>query len=385
MISPMSERKSPLPPGPETPAERPVRISERPTLPPKPEQREEEGKLLVQADTAARYEHEGKKENQDKYLELVSKDGRAGLFVVADGMGGRSGGEVASSITVETFEKYFSKLEEIRERRAQGDPQATVQSEAELLKRAMREADQAVKNKREDILAYGQMGTTCVATRLTIDENGEHCVIVASVGDSRVYLSHPDGELETLTLDDNMALIVTEKKHGVEAALRVQDILDNSLGQGQLEILMEVVKKNEAFPAEGILSKEDIRFLMDHLDQNWFKYYHANSARVFNTVGDGVDVHMRTVPLEPGSKLILSSDGTDGLLRDEIALIASGRADELSSKGARLAAQSWPDNSAKALVKAAKERQKETKPPHLHLRSRGFDDTTVVAVTVPKR
>lgn len=113
--------------------------------------------------------------NEDAYL--VSPP----LFAVADGLGGHSAGEVASSIAVET-------LQDSAPRRV----------DAKALARAVREANTAVIAAAEDGRGRTGMGTTLTAAMI----EGTH-VVVAHVGDSRAYLLHL-GELQQITEDHSM-------------------------------------------------------------------------------------------------------------------------------------------------------------------------------------
>ena len=106
--------------------------------------------------------------NQDSYL--VNEN--LGVFVVADGMGGHSGGEVASSLAVQTLET------EIKALKAQGLPVR------ELIQKVYERASIRIFDKAaiESPELMG-MGTTMVSCY--VDENR---IFIGNVGDSRCYL-----------------------------------------------------------------------------------------------------------------------------------------------------------------------------------------------------
>lgn len=121
--------------------------------------------------------------NQDSYLVNES----LGLYVVADGMGGHSGGEVASSIAVQTVEVELKNLKD-----------ATMPIREKLLqayeKASMRIFDKAAHESPELV----GMGTTMVAAYL---EQGR--IYISNVGDSRCYL-YRDSNLWQLTEDHSL-------------------------------------------------------------------------------------------------------------------------------------------------------------------------------------
>ncbi len=116
--------------------------------------------------------------NEDAFLE------RAPLFVVADGMGGAQGGEVASRIAIELFA---------------GDLQVDEAADpAEALAERAAEANVEIYTRAQSDGELTGMGTTLTAAYV-----GASDVSVAHVGDSRAYRVH-DGRLERLTHDHSL-------------------------------------------------------------------------------------------------------------------------------------------------------------------------------------
>ena len=135
-----------------------------------------------------------------------------GLFVVADGMGGYEGGEIASALTIEAIHDLV--------RRTAGDadvtwpykidPALTV-GENELMV-ATRLAADRIAARREGHLC--EMGSTVAAMLIT----REHAVI-AHVGDSRVYRLRA-GELAQLTVDHSLIAQLVANGMSAEEAER---------------------------------------------------------------------------------------------------------------------------------------------------------------------
>jgi serine/threonine protein phosphatase PrpC len=106
--------------------------------------------------------------NQDSCL--INKD--LGLFIVADGMGGHSGGEVASSMAVETVEEIALHSDSQKK------------SPRELILQFYEEASRRIFDKAAtERPELAGMGTTMVMSYL----RGKH-MYVGNVGDSRCYL-----------------------------------------------------------------------------------------------------------------------------------------------------------------------------------------------------
>ena len=119
--------------------------------------------------------------NQDCYL--VEDN----LFVVADGVGGHRGGEVASLTAIEAMRASFNEHEE--------------PTLAELIG-AVLQANRAVWEKAQADPQLRGMGTTLTALALVV-EDGEERLALVNVGDSRAYLLQ-QGELSQLTEDHSL-------------------------------------------------------------------------------------------------------------------------------------------------------------------------------------
>jgi serine/threonine protein phosphatase PrpC len=112
-----------------------------------------------------------------------------GLLVVADGMGGHSGGEVASAMAITALAAYVKNYL-LR-------PEPANQTAA-LLQAAIRAADETIWTYAHKHHKLRGMGTTVVLALC----QGEQ-VHIAHVGDSRAYLLH-HGELRQLTEDHSV-------------------------------------------------------------------------------------------------------------------------------------------------------------------------------------
>ena len=106
------------------------------------------------------------------------------LFVVADGMGGHLGGDVAARLTVDTILAYLK----------------TVSAEKAMAEvpEAVRLANEAVLDKASTDRSLFGMGSTVV---ICWERDGE--MVYGHVGDSRVYLFR-GGELRQLTEDHSL-------------------------------------------------------------------------------------------------------------------------------------------------------------------------------------
>jgi len=190
-----------------------------------------------------------RKTNQDSiYMNMGKK-----LFIVADGMGGHNGGDMASALAVKVIPDEFLK---------EGDssPLATTT-------KAIKEAHQVIlKTGRADPKLKG-MGTTTVMLHFKGDT-----LYVGNVGDSRAYLFN-HGHLYQLTRDHSL---VQEKIHlGIysrEEASKdpMKNVLVRTVGYEErvdVDVFSYKVSRNDLFficsdGLYGRVSDADIAFMI---------------------------------------------------------------------------------------------------------------------------
>lgn len=129
--------------------------------------------------------------NQDAVFWRVSHDGGQALLVVADGMGGYQGGEIASQLAVEAVREALMPALEA------AAPPAT-EAVREQLDAAFVLANERIQTRRAEEVQLEKMGTTLVVAWLI-----NHRAHVAHIGDSRCYRIRQDRPV-CLTRDDTV-------------------------------------------------------------------------------------------------------------------------------------------------------------------------------------
>jgi protein phosphatase len=175
--------------------------------------------------------------NEDNACAIVPEENdarikRGVLAVVADGMGGHAGGEIASAMAVETIcEKYYN---------ASGDF-----SVASALRAALETANREIyKASRSDKGKRG-MGTTCTTLALRGDK-----IYMAHAGDSRLYLLR-GGMLYQLSEDHSAVMELVRQGVLTAAQARVHEnknLITRALG---LHPQVEVDVWDEPMPAQA--------------------------------------------------------------------------------------------------------------------------------------
>lgn len=116
--------------------------------------------------------------NEDYFI----TDPAAGIFILADGMGGANAGEYASQLSAQSLYRFLLET--------------PASDGSHLLEQAFREANRAVRQAASGKPEFDGMGTTL----LVAHDVGDSRLEIGSVGDSRAYFcSH--GELSRVTED----------------------------------------------------------------------------------------------------------------------------------------------------------------------------------------
>jgi PPM family protein phosphatase len=126
--------------------------------------------------------------NEDSYL----LNEPIGLYVVADGMGGHRGGDVASQMAIEAIDQYMSNPSSQMQHATQHGAGGNRNQYANSLIQSIRLANKKIYDRSVSEEAFRGMGTTVSALYLT-----DHSIITANVGDSPIFLCR-NQEIEQL-------------------------------------------------------------------------------------------------------------------------------------------------------------------------------------------
>lgn len=139
---------------------------------------------------------ENKTVNQDYFL---CEDGKVGefsnLFIVADGMGGYNGGEIASRFCVENVKNHIENTKDAN-------------SVISVLREAIHSTNVILRERAAKNEEISHCGTTVVMATMTPNKT----MYVANIGDSRLYhLS--EGVMRQITEDHSLVEEMVKKGH----------------------------------------------------------------------------------------------------------------------------------------------------------------------------
>lgn len=216
-----------------------------------------------------------REQNEDNACFQLARNSEAGLFIVADGMGGYQAGEVASRIAVEKIREALQSLlvpiseqptrkltpiseqetvilqkmapgsdatAEIRSKGGKGKTRKLPETfEAknveEQLKGAIRQANRAILTYGDE--HAGARGLGCTVTMAVVQEGH---VYIANIGDSRTYLLR-SGVLTPVTKDHSLVakLVETEQITSEDVYTHPQrNLIYQSLGAGHKSVEPDV-------------------------------------------------------------------------------------------------------------------------------------------------
>ena len=176
------------------------------------------------------YSHIGtRKSNQDSYAVCIGENGFAAL--VADGLGGYSGGELASAICVDTVEAAFENTDGFS------------------LDLALTEANENILQMQQEL--DNAMKTTAAAVWI-----GKKETVFANVGDSRLY-AFKNGRIVFQSIDHSVAQMCVDCGEITPDMIRDHEdrcILTRSLGGKQYVGVDTVVAYNDDYDSLLICS-----------------------------------------------------------------------------------------------------------------------------------
>ena len=171
-----------------------------------------------------------RKLNEDAYL----INSEAGLYVIADGMGGHKAGEVASRMVVETMGDYWEKVREKKPPSFLEPINKDISDGAKHLINSI-SLSNIIVHEAQKKPEYHRMGTTVSAVLIEDD-----CMWAANVGDSPIYIF------------DQGRLIKVSEEHSVEAEHKNMGFADtlsstNPMMKNMLTRVMGLHQKVDVF------------------------------------------------------------------------------------------------------------------------------------------
>ncbi|MGL4363185.1 MAG: Stp1/IreP family PP2C-type Ser/Thr phosphatase [Cellulosilyticaceae bacterium] len=119
------------------------------------------------------------------------------LYIVADGMGGHKGGQVASQLAIDAFCAYIEQHKRVK---------ITTEEELfTLLKRGIIHANHVIFTKSQDNMEWKGMGTT-----MTLCTVYKKTAYIAHVGDSRMYVINSE-TIQQITKDHSLVQEMHDK------------------------------------------------------------------------------------------------------------------------------------------------------------------------------
>ena len=150
---------------------------------------------------------------------------KLGVYVLADGMGGHYGGEIASNMAVQTLRKNISSLLQRRQ-------ELKIEH---IVDTSIRKTNEELARMKKQNFELMNMGTTIVLSVFTDD-----LVYYSHLGDSRAYhYNKEQNRLLQLTIDDSLVMEMVKRGTIGKDQLRthsLRNIVTRYLGMNDLEL-----------------------------------------------------------------------------------------------------------------------------------------------------
>jgi len=210
-----------------------------------------------------------RKINQDAFL----KDDELQLYIVADGMGGHRGGEVASQLAVEVIRKFCQQNHQLSGR--------------EILDKGTNLACEEIYKQSMQNDELSGMGTTVLALLFQQD-----AVFIAQVGDSRAYLLNEKG-IWQITEDHsllNEEIRAGRLDAGQAASFQFRNVITRSVGYERhvaVDIYRRKVNPGDCYVlcTDGLSGLVEINEIADQINQNGVETGLKNLVNLANERG----------------------------------------------------------------------------------------------------
>lgn len=161
---------------------------------------------------------------RDNNEDSVYVNDMLGVYVLADGMGGHDGGEIASNIVVQTLGKNLSiSLQHWKEDNIE-----------HIVNKALYEANEDITLLKKEHFELMNMGTTVVLSVFFDD-----IAYYSHLGDSRAYLYNKEDKLLQLTTDDSLVMEMVKRGKISKDQLRthsLRNIVTRYMGMNDLAL-----------------------------------------------------------------------------------------------------------------------------------------------------
>ncbi|GAB4297413.1 MAG: Stp1/IreP family PP2C-type Ser/Thr phosphatase [Myxococcota bacterium] len=174
--------------------------------------------------------------NEDAYFLMAEEN----LYLVADGMGGHSSGEIASQLAIETIANFFRATSNDDEVTWPFKMEANRGYDENRLLTSIKLANLRIFESAQRDPRYKGMGTTVVSTLFSRDG-----LIISHVGDSRAYLLR-NSALELLTTDHSLLNDYIKAKNPTEEEIKNfphKNVIVRALGMKEV-VEVDIIKKD---------------------------------------------------------------------------------------------------------------------------------------------